>query len=133
MLSAIEAAGLTLPGHYPKEWVVDCKSVGSGEKALIYLGRYLYRGVIREKDIIACKDGRVTFRYRNAKTAKMEHRTVSGAYFTMAGIAARAAQRFPVYPQLQFSAPVLGTSLRPGNISGSLSRKVRMTVRIWSG
>lgn len=81
MLSAIEAAGLTLPGHYPKEWVVDCKSVGSGEKALIYLGRYLYRGVIREKDIIACKDGRVTFRYRNAKTAKMEHRTVSGAHF----------------------------------------------------
>lgn len=81
MLSAIEAAGLTLPGHYRKEWVVDCKSVGSGEKTLIYLGRYLYRGVIREKDIIACKDGRVTFRYRNAKAVKMEHRTVSGAYF----------------------------------------------------
>ena len=28
---------------------------------------------------------------------------------------------------------VFGTSLRPGKISGSLSRKVRMTVRIWSG
>ena len=24
-------------------WVVDCKSVGTGEKALVYLGRYLYR------------------------------------------------------------------------------------------
>lgn len=81
LLSAIEAAGLRLPDRYPKDWVVDCKSVGSGEKALIYLGRYLYRGVIAEKDILACTDGQVSFRYRNAKTGKMERRTVSGAQF----------------------------------------------------
>jgi hypothetical protein len=43
--------------------VVDCKSVGSGEKALIYLGRYLYRGVIAEKDIVACDNAQVSFRY----------------------------------------------------------------------
>jgi hypothetical protein len=61
--------------------VVDCKSVGTGEKALIYLGRYLYRGVIREKDIVAVRDGRVSFRFRNTKTTKMELRTVSGAQF----------------------------------------------------
>jgi len=35
--------------------VVDCKAVGTGEKALVYLGRYLYRGVVREKDIVACQ------------------------------------------------------------------------------
>ena len=81
MLAAIEVAGVRLPGRYPKDWVVDCKSVGSGEPALIYLGRYLYRGVIREKDIVACDDGQVSFRYRNAKTGRMEHRTVSGADF----------------------------------------------------
>lgn len=81
MLAAIAAAGLTLPCRHPKEWVVDCKSVGSGEKALIYLGRYLYRGVIREKDIVACNDGQVSFRFCNAKTGKMERRTVSGAQF----------------------------------------------------
>ncbi len=80
-LAGIEAAGLTLPSHYPKEWVMHCKSVGTGEKALIYLGRYIYRGVIREKDIVASKDGQVTFRYRNGKTGKMERRTVSGADF----------------------------------------------------
>jgi hypothetical protein len=57
------------------------KSVGSGEPALIYLGRYLYRGVIREKDIVACKDGQVSFRYQNAKTTRMECRTLSGADF----------------------------------------------------
>jgi hypothetical protein len=41
--------------------------VGAGDKALIYLGRYLYRGVIQEKDIVACKDGNVTFHYQNSK------------------------------------------------------------------
>ncbi|MFN0298951.1 MAG: transposase [Burkholderiales bacterium] len=81
MLAAIEAAGLTLPHRYPGKWLVDCKSVGSGEKALIYLGRYLYRGVIAEKDIVACDNAHVSFRYRNAKTRKMEQRTVPGAHF----------------------------------------------------
>jgi hypothetical protein len=81
LLAAIEAAALSLPCRYPEQWVVDCKSVGSGESALIYLGRYLYRGVIREADILACNDGQVSFRYRNAKTNKMERRTVSGAHF----------------------------------------------------
>jgi hypothetical protein len=81
ILSAIEAAGLALPARYPTEWVVDCKSVGSGESALIYLGRYLYRGVISEKDIVAVDGGQVCFRYRNGKTGRMERRTVSGAHF----------------------------------------------------
>ena len=55
--------------------------MGAGEKALVYLGRYLYRGVIQEKDIIDCKDGKVTFRYQNSQTKKMEYRTVSGEQF----------------------------------------------------
>lgn len=81
ILAGIAAAGLTPPRRHPEKWVVDCKSVGTGEKALIYLGRYLYRGVIREKDIVACKNGQVTFRYRDAKTGKSELRTVTGAQF----------------------------------------------------
>ena len=81
LLATIAAAGLTLPCRYPQQWVVDCKSVGNGAPALIYLGRYLYRGVIRQKDIVACKDGQVSFRYRNAKTGKMECRIVPGAHF----------------------------------------------------
>ena len=81
MLAAIEAAGIPLPVCYPKEWVAHCKSVGSGEKALIYLGRYLYRGVIREEDILACENGRVTFGYRNAQTGKLERRSLPAADF----------------------------------------------------
>ena len=81
MLVAITAAGIPLPAGYPQEWVAHVKSVGSGEKALVYLGRYLYRGVIREQDIVACGNGRVSFRYRNAKTGKFERRTLAGADF----------------------------------------------------
>lgn len=81
LLGAIAREGLALPASYPEQWVVDCKHVGTGEKALIYLGRYLYKGVIQEKAIIACRDGKVTFRYQNSKTRKMESRTVTGARF----------------------------------------------------
>jgi len=81
MLDAINKAGLQLPVSYPKTWVADCKFAGSGEKALIYLGRYLYKGVVQEKDIVACQDGQVTFRYQNSKNKKMLTRTLPGAQF----------------------------------------------------
>ncbi len=81
MLAAIRQEGLAFPAKYPEEWVVDCKSVGSGAKALIYLGRYLYRGVIQEKDIISCEDGCVTYRYQDSTTKKMVFKTVTGAEF----------------------------------------------------
>lgn len=55
--------------------------VGNGEKARLYLGRYLYRGVIQEKDIIACDKCQVTFRYQSSKTRRMERRTVTGSAF----------------------------------------------------
>ncbi len=81
LLDALTQKGLVLPSSYPTEWVVDCKSVGTGEKALVYLGRYLYRGVIQEKDLVACRDGEVTFRYLDSKTKKTGLRKVSGAKF----------------------------------------------------
>ena len=81
MLAGIQAASLALPERYPQQWVVDCRSVGTGKPALIYLGRYLYRGVIREQDILACEQGQVRYRLRNAKTGSFEQRTVPGAQF----------------------------------------------------
>jgi len=81
LLVALRGEGLALPPDLPEKWVVDCKSVGNGEKALVYLGRYLYRGVIQERDIIRCEGGQVTYRYRDSKTKKVVLRTVSGATF----------------------------------------------------
>jgi hypothetical protein len=73
-------AGLHPPAT-PDAWVVDVKPVGVGDKALRYLARYLYRGVIREQDILASEDGQVTFRYRDAKTNSWATRTLAGADF----------------------------------------------------
>jgi len=81
MLAAINKAGLQLPVVYPETWVADCTFAGTGEKALVYLGRYLYKGVVQEKDIIACQDGKVTFRYQNSKSKKILTRTLPGAQF----------------------------------------------------
>ena len=81
VLAGVRQAGLKLPGSYPEEWVVDCKAVGTGEKALVYLGRYLYRGVIQEKNILSFSHGRVTFRYQNSETKQFETRTLSAVAF----------------------------------------------------
>jgi len=81
LLRALVEEKLPVPHDCHEQWVVDCKDAGNGEEALIYLGRYLYRGVIREKDILHCRDGMVTFRYRHAKSGEDRTRTVKGEYF----------------------------------------------------
>lgn len=81
VLAGVKHAGLRLPEYYPEKWVVDCKAVGTGEKALVYLGRYLYRGVIQEKNIISFSNGRVTFRYQNSETKLIETRTLPAVEF----------------------------------------------------
>jgi hypothetical protein len=77
---AMKERGWTVKANLPKKWVVDCERVGNGEKALLYLGRYLYRGVLSEKNILCCEDGQVTFRYTdNSGTTKTQ--TLPGADF----------------------------------------------------
>ena len=81
LLKELVENNLRVPKDCPKEWVVNCKSVGNGDKALIYLGQYLYKGVIQEKDIVQCDKGMVTFRYICSKTKKYQTRTVTGEHF----------------------------------------------------
>ena len=81
LLAAIKAAGLILPGNLPRQWVVDCKSVGKGQPALKYLSRYLYRGVIGESNIVANRNARVTFKYIDSKTGKPQYCTEKGEDF----------------------------------------------------
>lgn len=75
-ISACKDNGLVVVDN-PRQWVVDCSHVGKGDKAIVYLGRYLYRGVIQEKDILSCAQGKVTFRFTNSKTKKTQTKTVS--------------------------------------------------------
>ncbi len=81
MLDGLNQAQLTRPDNMPQHWVVDCRRVGRGEPALEYLSRYLYRGVIAERDILANRNGKVTFRYVESRTGETRARTLAGADF----------------------------------------------------
>ena len=81
ILAGLTHLELEKPKHYPEKWVVDVQSVGAGDKALIYLGQYLYRGVIQEKDILSVKNGKVTYRYLESKTKQYKTITLSGIQF----------------------------------------------------
>lgn len=81
-LDGLKKLGITFPKHlYKIDWVVDCEPVGKGEPALKYLSRYLYRGVISEKDILSDSEGQITFRYVDRKTGKFKFLTLPGADF----------------------------------------------------
>jgi len=80
-LEAVNKAGLSIPVGVPKKWVVNCTHVGNGLPALKYLSRYLYRGVITEKNILSCRDGQVTFSYIESKTGQKHYRTLKGEDF----------------------------------------------------
>ena len=68
MLEGMKTVGLMPKDPMPDTWVVDCRAIGNGLPALKYLSRYLYRGVISEKQLV-CDDGKsVTFQYRDGQT-----------------------------------------------------------------
>jgi hypothetical protein len=54
---------LKIMKQIPKKWGVNCRKVGYGLPALKSLSRYLYRGVLADKDIIHHDKSNVTFRY----------------------------------------------------------------------
>jgi hypothetical protein len=81
MLEALSKEGLRLPGKIPQKWVVDCRHVGQGAPALEYLSRYLYRGVMSEKNIINNQNGKVTFRYVESSSGKTRTRQLKGEDF----------------------------------------------------
>ncbi len=84
MLEAInQHSCLSLPNHLPPKWVVDCRAVGEELPTLKYLSRYLYRGVLPDKDIINITKDNVTFRYRDGQTNHWKQRTLPTLKFLM--------------------------------------------------
>ena len=81
VLQSLQAAGLTLPDAVPAQWVADCAHVGKGLPALKYLSRYLYRGVMSEKNLIADDGTTVTFRYQDSQSGVTQTRRVKGEEF----------------------------------------------------
>jgi hypothetical protein len=100
--AAMKELGWTVQADLPTQWVVDCKQVGNGDKALIYLGRYLYRGVLPEKNILRHADGQVTFRYTD-NTGTHQTRTLAGGGLPVAGAGACPAQGLAAPSRLRLS------------------------------
>ena len=80
-LTALNESKLSIPKQVPKKWVVDCSHAGKGITAIKYLSRYLYRGVISEKNIVSNHNGMVTFKYTESKTGTTQFRTLKGEDF----------------------------------------------------
>jgi Putative transposase/Transposase zinc-binding domain len=79
-LRALSDAGLSIP-NTPERWVAQCECVGRGVPAVQYLSRYLYRGVIADRNLIHDDGERITFRYQDGKTKRWETRTLPGEDF----------------------------------------------------
>ena len=79
-LQALKANDLKVIATLPEDWVVDCQHVGRGHQALTYLGKYLYQGVLSERNILNVQHGKVTFRYTE-NTGVIKTRTLPGADF----------------------------------------------------
>ena len=69
------------PRTWTRDWVVHVQSAGAGHRVLDYLGRYVFRIAITNHRLDAFTNGRVTFRYRDRRTAQITHRTLPAPTF----------------------------------------------------
>ncbi len=53
---------------WQKEWIVNTQPVGSGQKALGYLGAYVQRTALSSQRLVKEENGRTTFQYRSSDT-----------------------------------------------------------------
>jgi len=76
LLARVDPKAWSLPvagsGHHSaRAWVVHSKPVGSGEKTLTYLSRYVYRVALSEHAILGrAPDGRYIIRYRKSGSSR---------------------------------------------------------------
>ncbi len=70
------------PETWKKDWVVDCRPVGSGERALKYLAPYIFRVAISNRRLLKLENGNVTFQYRDGETKQFKTKTVAAEEFT---------------------------------------------------
>lgn len=53
---------------WKNDWVVHSEPVGSGEQALSYLARYIFRPAISNNNILSLQNGVVTFKFKDTET-----------------------------------------------------------------
>ena len=63
-----------LPARIWKQrWVVHCQPAGSGQAALRYLSRYVFKTATGDRDLPLLPDGRVRWPYRESTTGRWQH------------------------------------------------------------
>ena len=77
---ALESQGLC--GSVPKKawkqkWVVHVQDAGTGDTLIEYLGRYLFRPPVSNQSLVRFEAGRVTFRYRDARSRQLRRTTLA--------------------------------------------------------
>ncbi|MGL1932676.1 MAG: transposase [Desulfotalea sp.] len=80
-MAGLKEIDIDIPQNITSKWVVDCQDTGKGISAIKYLSRYLYRGVISEKNIVSNYDGFVTFKYVDSKSGATKYRKLKGEDF----------------------------------------------------
>jgi hypothetical protein len=74
------------PETWHKDWVVDCRPVGSGERALKYLAPYIFRVAISNRRLLKMEtspagNSTVTFQFRDGETKQLKTRTLTAEEF----------------------------------------------------
>ena len=66
---------------WKNDWVVHSEPVGSGEQALSYLARYIFRPAISNNNILSLENGIVKFRFKNTETKQWQEMELSAHKF----------------------------------------------------
>lgn len=81
LLYALYEESFDVPKGLPTKWVANVKHIGKGLPALQYLSRYLYRGVVSQKNILSSNGQTITFRYKDSQDNRNKTRTLAGEDF----------------------------------------------------
>jgi putative transposase len=79
MRDALARAGIGTgldAGVWHRRWTVHVERIGTGERATLYLSRYVYRVALTNGRLERYADGRVTFQYAHARTHTTRSLTV---------------------------------------------------------
>jgi len=81
---ALKKSGLfkhVSPQVWQHNWVVHIEPVGNGRAVLKYLAPYIFRIAISNRNILGCKDGQVTFRYKDSDAGQFKTITLNALEF----------------------------------------------------
>lgn len=102
----------TPPAVWCAKWNVHCKAVGNGERALKYLGAYVFRVVISDARITRYDGKTVTIKYQKVGSSRWRHMTFSVIEFMRRYLQHVLPRGFMKVRHYGFLAPNFGVSIQ---------------------